>query len=58
MDVYKAAMEIWLVRYGGGSPPLHIKGRTKTPTAVVRRRDIIHYYLIVWQKRVQEGGGA
>lgn len=57
-NVCEAAVEICLVRWGEVSPPLHIKGRTKTPTSVVKRHDIIHYYLIVWQRRVPRGGGA
>lgn len=57
MNVCEAALKIWLVRRGGGSPPLHIRGSTKTPTSVVKQNDIIHYYLIVWQRRVL-GGGA
>lgn len=57
MDVCEAAVEIWLVRCSGGSPPLHIKGRTTTPTSVVKQHDIIHYYLIVWQRRVVRGVG-
>lgn len=58
MDVCEAAVEFWLTPCSGRSPPLHIKGRTMTPTSVVKQHDIIHYYLIVWQRRAARGGGA
>lgn len=48
---------LWKSGWSDVHIPLHIKGRTTTPTSVVKQHDIIHYYLIVWQRRVVRGAG-